>query len=119
VYEALAMVGRITDSPCSITTEGYGAIMSAAVLVLGCGDHRRMSRFATFMHHASSYQVGGSHEEVKEEVAQMERDEDMWCGWMDQLSKLTAKQWRKKSHKKNLYLNADETLKTGIIDEVF
>ena len=32
VYEAMAIVGRLTKSSCQIITEGYGAVWSAATL---------------------------------------------------------------------------------------
>ena len=54
VYEALAIVGRIEKCKCQIITEGYGAIMSAATLILASGDKRRISRLAWFMVHESN-----------------------------------------------------------------
>ena len=34
VYDALAIIGRLTSSSCHIVTEGYGHVMSAATLLL-------------------------------------------------------------------------------------
>lgn len=119
VYEALAIVGRITSSPCRIITEGYGCIMSAATLILACGNKRRMSQYATFMFHASSYRVDGNHDSIMQEVAQMEREESQWAEWMGQLTNLSSEEWRKKSKNKNYYLTAEECEDHGIVDEVF
>ena len=43
VYKALAIIGRLKKSKCQIVTEGYGCIMSAATMILACGDIRRIS----------------------------------------------------------------------------
>lgn len=118
VYDALAIVGRLTASPCRIITEGYGHVMSAAVLVLACGDKRRMSKFSWFMHHKSSYMVGGSHDDVVEEVQQMEREERFWARWMQEFSSQDAKFWLSSVRKKNFYATAEECLKLGVIDEL-
>lgn len=118
VYEALAMVGRIRNSRCHIVTEGYGHVMSAATLILAAGDRRRMSRYCWAMAHQCSYMIGGSHEEVKEEVAQAEREEDMWAGWMSELSNEDKAYWFTKVKKKNVYMTSDECLKVGMVDEI-
>lgn len=117
VYDALAIVGRIRSSTCPIITEGYGQIMSAAVLVLAAGKKRKMSNYAWFMHHQSSYVVAGSHDDVVDEVQQMEREERMWCKWMSELSSKTEKFWTTAAKKKNFYATAEECVKMGIIDE--
>lgn len=119
VYEALAMVGRIKSSRSHIVTEGYGQIMSAAVLLLASGDKRRMSKYSWFMHHESSFLIGGSTSEVKEEIIQMEREENAWCKWMAELSEKDADFWRTAANKKNFYLSSQECEECGIVDETF
>lgn len=118
VYEGLAIVGRIKNSPCTIITEGYGHVMSASTLILACGDIRRMSRYCTFMCHQSSYGVAGSHEQVKEQVEQMERSEKSWAKWMAEVSSKSEAFWYKTVKKKDVYLSAEEVLKYGVIDEI-
>lgn len=118
VYEALSMIGRIQASKCQIITEGYGQIMSAAVLLLACGNKRRISQYSWFMHHESSMIVGGSTSELKEELDQMEREERTWCTWMEQFSGRDKDFWFNAAQKKNFYLSAQECLDTGIVDEV-
>ena len=118
VYDALAIVGRLKASPCKIITEGQGAVMSAATLILMCGDKRRMSKFCTPMFHQSSYHLSGDHENVKEEVAQMEQEERKWAAWLAEVSTKDAKFWYKIVKKKNFYPTPEQMLEYGAIDEI-
>jgi ATP-dependent protease ClpP protease subunit len=118
VYEALAIVGRLKASKCKIVTEGYGAIMSAATLILACGAERRMSKFAWFMWHEASYGIEGRHKDIKDAVAQAEKEEDKWAEWMSQFSKKDAKYWRKIAAEKDAYFTPEELLTMKVIDEI-
>lgn len=118
VYEALAIVGRIKASPCEITTIGMGCIMSAATLILACGDLRKISKYCMSMFHQSSYGLEGSHEEVKEQVKQMEQEEKLWAKWVAELSNKSENFWYRTVKKKDVYLTADKMLQYGVIDEI-
>lgn len=118
VSEALAIIGRLTASPCEVVTEAYGQVASAACLILACGNVRRMSRFTTFLHHESSTWLSGKTTFMKEELEQLEREEDQWCNWLAEMSKLSAKQWRQKATKREFYMTAHECLEAGIVDEL-
>jgi ATP-dependent Clp protease protease subunit len=118
VYDALAIVGRMKASSCPIVTEAYGHVMSAATLILASGKRRKMSRFAMFMHHKSQYMVGGSHDEVVDEVRQQEREEKLWSEWMSEFSKKSPQFWSTAAKKKNYYATAQECLDLGVIDEI-
>lgn len=118
VYDALAIVGRMSSSSCPIITEGFGQVMSAATLILAAGKKRRMSRYCMFMHHKSSYMIGGDHDSVVDEVKQVEREEKLWSEWMSEFSKRTSQFWYNAAKKKNYYATAQECLKLGVIDEI-
>ena len=118
VYEALAIAGRIKESRAHITTVGYGQIMSAATLILACGNFRKISEFCTFMTHEASYDIGGRHSDVREEVEQMEREENLWCKYMEKFSNKTADWWRKVATKRNYYMTAEQVLECGVADKV-
>lgn len=118
VYDALAIVGRMKASSCRIITEGFGHIMSAATMVLAAGDKRKISKFAHFMHHKSSYMLGGDHDSIVEEVAQMEKEEKLWSMWMSEMSNKSERFWYNSAKKKNFYMNAQEALEIGVVDEI-
>ena len=119
VYQALAIIGRFRRSPCNIVTEGYGHVMSAATLVLASGDKRRISKYAFFMHHESSYSVDGKHSEIKREVKQMEREDSCWAQWMEDVTKRPKDFWIKTGVGVNAYFDAEELLELGVVDEIF
>lgn len=119
VYQALAIVGRLKKSKCKIITEGYGHIMSAATLVLACGDERKISKYAFFMHHETSYGIEGKHSELKAEVMQAEREEQCWAQWMEEWSQKPKKFWTDNGRTKNAYFSPDQLLKFGVVDEIF
>lgn len=119
VYEALAILGRMEKSPCNITTEGFGAIMSAATLILAAGDKRRMSRLGWFMYHESSYGVEGRHSSMKDAVAQAEKEELQWAKVMAEYTGKPESYWNKLGKRKDVYLTAEQLLELGVIDEIF
>lgn len=118
VYHALAMVGRLKRSPCHIITEGYGHIMSAATMLLAAGDKRKISKYSFFMHHESSYALEGKHSDIKHNVQQMEREEQKWAKWMEELTKKPAKFWLKTGVGNDAYFEAEELVELGVADEV-
>lgn len=120
VYDALAIVGRMKSSKCKIITEGYGATMSAASLILAAGDKRRMSKFGWLMHHEASYGYEGTIQQSKHVLSQMEREEKLWAQYMEQFSSSPAAYWASQGKLgRDLYLTAEECLTLGVIDEVF
>jgi ATP-dependent protease ClpP protease subunit len=118
-YQALAIVGRLKKSKCHIVTEGYGQIMSAATIILACGDRRKMSKYGFFMWHENSYELEGKHSEIKAEVLQNDREEKLWANTMAHFSKKDSSFWLKNGVGKNAYFTADNLLKMGVVDEIF
>ncbi len=120
VYAALAIVGRMQKSSCSINTEVYGRAMSAATIILVAGKKRRMSKLSWFMTHEGSYYLDGTHTQNKFNVQQQERENKLWCQVMSEYSGASAKFWETKGlNGMDLYLSANQCLKLKIIDEVF
>lgn len=118
VYEALAMIGRIKNSPCTIITEGYGSVMSAATLILMAGDTRRLSRFCCTMFHSMQYGTDGAHDDIKDQVAQADKEMKKLAGYYEEFSTEKASFWTRKIKKKEYYPTAEEMLSHGAIDEV-
>lgn len=118
VYEAFAMIGRIKSSPCPIITEGYGCVMSAATLILMSGDVRRLSRYCSTMFHAMQYGTNGDHADIKDHVAQADKEMKNLAKYYEEFSTQPASFWTRKIKKKEYYPTAEEMLSNGAIDEI-
>ena len=118
VYAALAIVGRMKAAKCHIITEGYGACMSAASLILAAGKKRRMSSLAWVMYHEMSYEIGGSHSQAKHMLEQADREEQAWVKTMVSLTGSSI--WEDEGKfGKDFYLNPEQCKELGVIDEIF
>lgn len=117
-YAAMGIVGRLMRSKCHIVTEGYGHVMSAATLLLACGHRRKISSYAWFMHHEASYGIEGRHSELKNTVAQVEREEKQWAEWMAKFTQKDAKFWEKNGVGKDAYFTPQELIELGVADEI-
>lgn len=117
-YSALSIVGRLRSSPCSIYTEAHGHAMSAAIMILACGDKRSMSQYCWFMAHKASYSLEGPHDYIMSEVMNMETQEKMWAEWMSEFSKKSKEFWMDVVKQKNYYITAQHCLEYGIVDKI-
>jgi ATP-dependent protease ClpP protease subunit len=118
-YETLAILGRMRNSPCQIIVEGYGQIMSAAVLILAAGHVRRMSQFAWLMHHEASYSLEDTHSKIKQQVKQVDAEEERWASWMSKFTKKDKDFWLSTGVGSDAYFNPEQCLELGVIDEIF
>ncbi len=119
-YAAMAIVGRIRESTCYIVTKGYGAIMSAATLILAAGRRRMMSKFGWFMWHEASYDPGyDRHSNHKALIQQQEKEEKYWAKYMAEFTSKNEKFWAENGVVKDAYFSAAQLLKMGVVDELF
>lgn len=121
MYEAIAVMGRIRKSPCYIKTEGFGAIMSGATLILACGSKSTMSEAAWYMYHEPSY--GAEFQRLsahKHSLEQAEREWKMWAKWMAKLTNVHDEDyWFNTGLNHDAYFTAEQCLELGIVDEIF
>jgi ATP-dependent protease ClpP protease subunit len=118
-YAAMAIVGRIKRSKCKIVTEGYGQIMSAAILILASGKHRRLSRYTAFMHHEGAYDSDFErHSNKKAYVAHMEWMEKQWAKWMAEMSSKSEVWWYEQAKHTDKYWTPEQVLRYGVVDEL-
>ena len=82
------------------------------------GDHRRLSRYCCTMFHAMQYDTTGDHDNIKDHVAQVEKEMKNLAKYYAEFSTQTPAFWSRKMKKKEYYPSADEMLSFGAIDEV-
>lgn len=118
-YAALAIVDLLCSSTCHITTIGLGHVFSAATLILACGDKRLIGPRSYIMMHEASFEVSGRHSDVTDYVNQVHREEDMWAQYIAEFTAYRDKDfWKAQAHKRDWYLDAEEAVVYGIVDEV-
>jgi ATP-dependent Clp endopeptidase proteolytic subunit ClpP len=118
VYDALAIVGRMKAANCTINTEGYGAVMSAAVAILAAGKRRKISSSSWIMVHQSHYELAGRVEDHKAYLEQAAREEEQWAQIMALHSAVSKDEWLNLCREKDYYMSADELMELGAVDEI-
>ncbi len=116
-YAALAYSARMRRSPLLIIVEAYGEVASAAVLVLASGDKRKMTSEAWVMVHENAGPLEGTVVQLEKETHQLRRLEQQWAELLAERTNTLAEVWTA-LHKDTTYLNAEQCLKLGLIDEV-
>ena len=121
VHAAWAIVSRIKASPCPITVEAYGCVMSAATMIFCAGGKRRVSKYAEFMFHQSNVEnLSGSLHALENMTKGMRREEEMYCTFLHESSKKSRQFWKKLiNSKKDVFLTAEQVIKLGLAQEIF
>lgn len=116
---ALAFLDRIRTSPLEIHVKATGIVASAAVLVLAAGDHRTMTQSAWVMVHEESIEgIDGSNVTTLERHAKhFRRIENQWSNILSCLTPTGKDKWLE-LHKNETYLNPQECLDLGLIEEI-
>jgi|GEM_PF-6488464 len=108
-----------------ITTVAIGYAASMAGIVLQAGNVRVMGREAYVLIHEVSFGAGGKIGEVEDEVAFVRKIQDRVLNIFSKRSQaaqpktgLTAKQFANRWRRKDWWLDSDESLRLGVVDEV-
>jgi ATP-dependent Clp protease protease subunit len=118
---ALHDVTRTLKSP--IHTTGMGKVMSAAILLVACGE--RGERWAgpntTFMVHPPSWDSPDAKMHEHEAFARMNRSQwESWYKLMERYTAQPAKFWRRLCNKNHdVYFTADDAKEWGLIDHIW
>ncbi len=121
-YHMFGMYDRIRASPCPITIEASGYVMSAASIILQAADMRRMHEHATMMIHHGSESFKGHAKDFQSAAKENERlQESMYGIYLERI-----RQKKPKFSKKNLkemmkfdrYIPALEAVELGLADEI-
>lgn len=117
VDDLIALYNKIEESPCKFIFFGRGYIMSAATFVMAVCDERYLSKNTAVMIHDMSADIAGSMPDLEIEADELRRiKEDMYQMYADN-SVMDVKFWEI-ACKRNLYLNAEETIRLGLADKI-
>lgn len=118
-----AMVSAMDSVPNAFITYASGSAMSCGAILLSHGDMRFCDPHARVMVHRVSAATWGDSDDMKNDVAEIERMNRYWLGFLaincnmaggyDELESLM-----KSKDGRDRYLTAEEALEMGIIDVV-
>lgn len=119
VEDMFSLYDAIRTSKAPIHTFGSGGVASAGVLILAAGHSRWAYENCWLMHHLSKQVTEGDEREI---FAQAEANQKLAASTYKLLArhtKKTAKTWEREATKKGeVWLNAEEMMEWGIIDEI-
>lgn len=120
IYSALAIIGRIKASPNHIRIEAYGQIMSAATAIFASADERISDEWTSFMFHQTSITVPDSKlRDAKAEIAQSERDDEVFNDILARYTQMDSKYWHKLIQSgRNVYFTAAQCAQLGLVDKI-
>lgn len=122
-YEMFALYDVIRTLKAPIHTTAIGKCMSAAPLLVACGEPGQ--RYATpntwFMVHQSWGEWGEKDTDtLKREIDHYDQMEERWTELMAKHSNKPAKFWLEKSREKgDVYFDAETAQKLGLIDHIW
>jgi len=117
VYDMMNVAKR----NCEIHTYGLGKVMSAGVLILANGTpgKRYVGKHCRVMIHSCNAGSVGDIHNLKNEMSQIQHQQDEYINALVSVSSLTKRQLtRLLDRKVNVYLTAQEAIEYGIADEI-
>jgi ATP-dependent Clp protease protease subunit len=117
IYDAM----RVVRKDCDITTIGLGEVMSAGVLLLASGTRgkRKIGANCRLMLHSVSAGHHGSIFSLENEFDEFKWVQEKYFAALAAESKLKPRQIKKiLDQKMNVYFDAQQALKYGIVDEI-
>lgn len=114
-------VTRTIDSP--VHTTGLGKVMSAAVLLVACGEkgERWCGPNTSFMIHSPTWPM--DEHKLHEHENVLKNTRELWKSWSELMGKYTNKDarfWSKLcNNNSDFYFTAEEALEWGIVDNIW
>lgn len=111
-------IERIKNEGHKVTTSAMGMAASMAGILLQTGHERRMGKQAWLLIHQGSFGAVGSVGEVEDTVDWVKKIQERILDIFASRSKMTKAQIKRRWHRKDWWLDADEALKYGFIDSI-
>ena len=117
IFSAFTTVDRITSSKVPIHTYVEGIAASAATLISVCGTKRYIGKNGVMLVHQLRSWCGGTHENLKDEAKNLDMLAEKVTRIYLEHTKF-SKADLEEILKHDIYLNADECVKYGLVDEI-
>jgi ATP-dependent Clp protease, protease subunit len=122
IYAGLTLISKIEelqDDGYEINTIISGCAMSMGSAISIIGTNRKAYRYSTIMIHQPSSSTFGCLKDQQEDIRETERMWELMKKIIKENSNITEEQLENiYQHKKDWYMNAEEALELGVIDEI-
>lgn len=116
VYDGLALYDCIESLPVNVKTYGTGKIMSCGLIIFLAGDERSCSKRASFMAHSIAGGAWGKLHEMKTDVKETDRLNNILLNILAERSNKTFNWWKKEIEFKDRYYNLEKAKQLEFID---
>ncbi|MFD0697992.1 ATP-dependent Clp protease proteolytic subunit [Paenibacillus sp. GCM10027628] len=119
VYDGLALINVIDNSKTPVHTHVFGLAASMSLLIAVSGHKRYSGRLSTFMYHSVSNHIGGQFEHLKNRLDETERLQSIYDEYLISKTKFRLEDLKSvQEHQRDWFINPEEALALGIIDEI-
>jgi ATP-dependent Clp endopeptidase proteolytic subunit ClpP len=117
-FELFDFIQELRANGHVVTTGSLGMAASMAGILLQAGDHRWIGHQSWLMIHRAAFGAIGKTYEVEDEVKLVKRIEDRILDIFTKRSKLTKLKIKRNWDRKDWWIDADESISLGLVDEV-
>jgi ATP-dependent Clp endopeptidase proteolytic subunit ClpP len=117
-FELFDFIQELRGRGHKMTTGSLGMAASMAGILLMAGDVRWMGHQAWVMIHRAAFGAIGKTFEIEDEVKYVKRIEERCLGIFTSRSKLTKQKIKRNWDRKDWWIDADECLAMGLVDEI-
>lgn len=121
VFHGLLVYNTLEDlkkKGINIIVEARGICASMAAIIIQGASVRKTSKHTRFLLHEVETYVFGKVSQVHEQSIELDKVNSMLAEILVGRSKLTMKELKKKTKKKDWWLSAEEALELGLVDEI-
>ena len=117
-FELFDFIQQLRSRGHKITTGSLGMAASMAGILLQAGDKRWIGHQSWILIHRASFGAIGKSFEIEDEVELIKRIEERIINIFTTRSNLTSLKIKRNWDRKDWWINADEALEMGLVDEI-
>ena len=117
-FELFDYIQQLRSYGHKITTGSLGMAASMAGILLQAGENRWIGHQSWILIHRASFGAIGKSFEIEDEVAWIKRIEERIINIFASRSTLTSLKIKRNWDRKDWWINADEALEMGLVDEI-
>lgn len=115
VHDGLALYDVLTHGKCIIKTHALGKIMSMGLMIFLAGDERYALPSSSFMNHGISSATWGKLYEMKIDIKEAERLEELCLKILDDRTLKSYAYWKDRCKYEDEYLDKTKAIELGIV----